>query len=113
MGKSIGSETAMEPSGMMMELLPLKVTCLIVLVSISSDPVPVGYGAPSTVPLSVVCTAFGSCSGSLFRSVENRVAYSMGSTNAIVTAVMGKFTAPNWLLILSLICCPPIEVWIV
>jgi hypothetical protein len=71
MGKSIGSETAMEPSGMMIELLPLKVTCLIVLVSISSDPVPAGYGAPSTVPLSVVCTAFGSCSGSLFRSVEN------------------------------------------
>lgn len=49
----------------MIELLPLKVTCLIVLVSIMREPVPAGYGAPSTVPLSVVCTALGSWSGSL------------------------------------------------
>lgn len=64
-GKSMGSETAREPSGMMIELLPLNVTCLIVLVSMMREPVPAGYGAPSIVPLSVVWTALGSWSGSL------------------------------------------------
>lgn len=34
-------------------------------------------------------------------------------THATVTAVIGKFTTPFWLLIVNLICFPLIEVWMV